>query len=45
MKIEYRLVHFVPDPFSGARIPVGALVKAASGTEVVIPEEVHGQKC
>jgi hypothetical protein len=45
MKIEFRLVHFVPDPFSGARIPVGALVKTASGTEVVIPEEVPGQKC
>jgi hypothetical protein len=26
MSVRYRLVHFLPDPFSGARVPVAALV-------------------
>lgn len=31
----YRIVHFVPDPFSGARIPIGALVSVGGNVEVV----------
>lgn len=45
MKIQFRLVHFVPDPFAGSRILVAALVRTASGNEVVIPREIQGLEC
>ncbi len=31
MTARYRLVHFVPDPFVGTRIPIGALLDAGRG--------------
>lgn len=31
----YRIVHFVPDPFSGLRLPVAAIVESSAGVEVV----------
>lgn len=45
MKIQFRLVHFVPDPFAGSRMLVAALVRTASGNEVVIPREIQGLEC
>lgn len=35
MKPTYRIVHFVPDPFSGARIPIAALVRLSEGRVAV----------
>jgi len=34
MNSTYRVVHFIPDPFSGARVPVGALVKSPGSTGI-----------
>ncbi len=34
MSASYRIIHFVPDPFSGARVPVGALVDYGPGRSV-----------
>jgi hypothetical protein len=31
MTSSYRLIHFTPDPFTGARFPLGALVAAGDG--------------
>lgn len=31
MSASYRLVHFTPDPFTGARLPLGAVVVARNG--------------
>lgn len=43
---QYRLVHFVPDPFSGARMPVAALVQQESG-KVQVARALHlpGSDC
>lgn len=35
MNAQYRLVHFLPDPFSGARVPVAALIGTEQGAVAV----------
>ena len=35
MTAQYRIVHFVPQPFLGAKIPVAALVRHGGSTRVV----------
>jgi hypothetical protein len=36
MNSTYRVVHFIPDPFSGARVPVGALVKRPGSVGIAV---------
>lgn len=38
MKASFRLVHFCPDPFSGARFPIGAVIE---GQQVHIARSLH----
>lgn len=35
MTAQYRIVHFVPQPFLGAKIPVAALVRHGGSTRMV----------
>lgn len=45
MAAKYRLVHFVPDPFTGARIPVAALVAGGGGVSVASATHLPGAAC
>jgi hypothetical protein len=42
MNATYRIVHFVPDPFSGWRVPVAALVQVGAEVRVVPSPMVPG---
>lgn len=42
---RYKLIHFVPDPFSGGRVPVGALVEANDRVGVVLAGHLPGADC
>lgn len=42
---RYKLIYFVPDPFSGGQIPIGALVEDNSRVEAVIPSHLPGAEC
>lgn len=50
MKRYFRMVHFVPDPISGARFPMGALVHDGRARRTVLanrlpgPESLGGMK-
>ncbi len=39
MKAQYRIVHFVPDPFSGYRVPIAALVR--EGERLAVARSLH----
>ncbi len=38
MSTRYRLIHFIPDPYTGTRIPLAALVELEEGVQLVLPE-------
>jgi len=42
---RYRLVHFVPDPFSGARVPVAAVLQAHGRVSVHEIPHIPGPEC
>lgn len=42
---RYRLVHFVPDPFVGARVPVAAVLEADGRTSVHRLPHLPGPEC
>ncbi len=42
---EYRVVHFIPNPVSGARVPVAALLRAEGRIRVLSPEHYPGAEC
>jgi hypothetical protein len=45
MVARYRVVHFVPDPFTGARIPVAAIVEGAKGLTLAPAGHLPGASC
>ena len=45
MTRHYRLIHFVPDHFSGERFPVGAIVAVDGSLEVAIADRTPGAEC
>jgi hypothetical protein len=45
MTARFRIVHFLPDPFSGMRVPVAALVQRADGVRVVRAPHTVGPGC
>lgn len=45
MNASYRIVQFVPDPFSGWRVPVAALVKVGEAVRVVPSPVTPGPAC
>ena len=45
MTARFRIVHFVPDPFSGMRVPVAALVQGPQGIRVVRAPHTLGPSC
>jgi hypothetical protein len=45
MTARFRIVHFVPDPFSGMRVPVAALVLGKSGLRIVRAPHTAGPGC
>lgn len=42
---RYRLVHFVPDPFQGARVPVAAVLQAEGRVSVHEVPHIPGPEC
>lgn len=42
MKRYFRMVHFVPDPISGARFPMGALVRDGKAWRTVLAKRLPG---
>ncbi len=42
---RYKLIYFVPDPFTMGRIPVGALVEDGGRVESVIASHLPGAEC
>jgi hypothetical protein len=45
MNSRYRLIHFVPDHFSGERIPIGAVVSENGAVRVAIADRTPGAEC
>lgn len=45
MTRHYRLIHFVPDHFSGERFPIGAIVAVDGNIEVAIADRTPGAEC
>ncbi len=45
MNARYRMVHYVPDPFVGARVPLAALVMVDGAVEVVKVPNIPGPAC
>ncbi len=45
MSARFRLVHFVPDPFLGGRIPIAAIVQADEGISVLRMQHIPGPHC
>lgn len=45
MIARYRVVHFVPDPFTGARIPLAAIVAGSGGVSLASAGRVPGAVC
>src|SRR5947208_1973368 len=45
MNAKYRLVHFLPDPFSGAQVPIAALVGGEGGVVVTRADHLPGAAC
>ena len=45
MTAQYRLVHFVPDPFLGGRVPIAALLRTPDGVQVVRVPHLPGPHC
>lgn len=45
MNCRFRMIQFVPDPFSGARIPIGALVETDRGLEIATASELPSRDC
>ena len=44
MTARYQIVYFEPDPFSGARVPIGALVESRRGVQL-ITGYLPGSRC
>ncbi len=42
---RYRLIHFVPDPFNGARVPVAAVLQAHGRLSVHEMPNMPGPEC
>lgn len=46
MTIRFKIIHFVPDPFSGARVPVGVVARRANGdVELITPGRLPSAAC
>jgi hypothetical protein len=46
MKARYRLVHFIPDPFLGGRVPIAAIVDRGSGSiDIARIPHIPGPAC
>lgn len=45
MSGHYKLIHFLPDHFSGERIPVGAVVAESGDVRVTIADRIPGAEC
>lgn len=45
MTARYRVVHFVPDAFTGARIPLAAIVAGGGGVSIASAGRVPGAVC
>ena len=45
MTAKYRVVHFVPDPYNGTRIPVAAIVAGAQGVSLASASLLPGAAC
>ena len=41
----FRILHYIPDPASSARFPVGALTLSVSGVEVFLRPHVPSDSC
>jgi len=45
MRAVFKVVHFAPNPFSGWRVPVGALVRTSDKVQFVASEWLPGPQC
>lgn len=45
MLTRYRIVHFVPDPFTGARIPIAAVVAYAGTVALALATRLPSADC
>jgi len=45
MTSRYHIIHFIPDPFSGARVPLAAFVESARGWKLAEAPHVPGPEC
>jgi hypothetical protein len=45
MSGEYRVIHFVPDPFIGSRIPIAAAVKVGDRLEIATCRHLPADSC
>lgn len=45
MSGHYKIIHFLPDHFSGERIPVGAVVAENGSVNVVLADRTPGPEC
>lgn len=45
MKRYFNIVHFVPNPISGGRIPVGAIVRKGKSVQIAVAEHIPGPEC
>jgi hypothetical protein len=45
MTARYHIIHFIPDPFSGARVPLAAFVESTNGWRLAEAPHVPGPEC
>lgn len=45
MKRHFNIIHFIPDPISGARVPMGALVHEGSSFRIALADHLPGADC
>ena len=45
MRSRFRIVHFLPDPFSGLRIPIGALVEHGRSVRAAVAPSLPDARC
>lgn len=45
MTTQYRLIHYIPDPFTGDRVTLGAMVRTESGVRVEVASRIPGAAC
>ena len=45
MKRHFKIVHFVPDPVAGTRVPMGAIVSRGDTRRVAVAKHLPGAEC